>query len=96
MAHAHYPDLPAILVARLQQVGMQPLRQTPVPVLNMSYHANSFSYWLAQIIRLFVVGRQAVTEAEAEAWLKEFEALEHQGAYFFRSMPVLTEAVKIA
>ena len=96
MAHAHYPDLPAILVARLRQVGMQPLRQTPVPVLNMSYHANSFSYWLAQIIRLFVVGRQAVTEAEAGAWLNEFEALEHQGAYFFCSMPVvLTEAVKI-
>ena len=72
------------------------LRQTPVPVLNMSYHANSFSYWLAQIIRLFVVGRQAVPEAEAGAWLNEFEALEHQGAYFFCSMPVLTEAVKIA
>ena len=96
MAHAHYPDLPAILVARLRQAGMQPLRQTPVPVLNMSYHANSFSYWLAQIIRLFVVGRQAVTEAEAGAWLNEFEALEHQGAYFFCSTPILTEAVKVA
>ena len=63
---------PAILVARLRQVGMQPLRQTPVPVLNMSYHANSFSYWLAQIIRLFVVGRQAGPAAEAEAWLNAF------------------------
>ena len=30
------------------------------------------------------------------AWLNEFEALEHQGAYFFCSMPILTEAVKIA
>ena len=96
MAHAHYPDLPAILVARLRQVGMQPLRQTPVPVLNMSYHANSFSYWLAQMIRPFVVGRQAVTEAEAGAWLNEFETLEHQGAYFFCSTPILTEAMKVA
>jgi hypothetical protein len=42
------------------------------------------------------VGRQAVPAAEAEAWLNEFAALEQQGAYFFCSMPILTEAVKIA
>ena len=48
------------------------------------------------MIRPFVVGRQAVTEAEAGAWLNEFAALEHQGAYFFCSTPILTEAVKVA
>jgi hypothetical protein len=62
----------------------------------MSLHANSFSYGLAQIIRLFGVGRQAVTEAEAGAGLHAFEALEPQGASLFSSMPGLTEAVKIA
>jgi hypothetical protein len=30
-----------------------------------------------------VVGRQIITEAEAEAWLQEFDELEQQGAYFF-------------
>jgi proline iminopeptidase len=40
------------------------------------------------------VGRQAVTEAEAGAWLNEFEALERQGAYFFCSMPNLPSESK--
>jgi hypothetical protein len=47
-------------------------------------------------MQAFVVGRQAVTAAEAEAWLQEFNALEQQGAYFFCLTPILTEAVKVA
>jgi ubiquinone/menaquinone biosynthesis C-methylase UbiE len=96
MAHAHYPDLPASLGTRLRQVGLEPLRQTPVPILNRSYHVNSASYWAARLMRPFVVGRQAVSAAEAEAWLQEFDTLEQQGAYFFSILPILTEAVKVA
>lgn len=94
--HAPHPDLPAILLARLRQSGMTPIRQTPVPVLNTSYHANSFSYYLARMIRPFVVGSQAVTQEEADAWLDEFEELEQKGAYFFSSTPIITEAIKVA
>jgi hypothetical protein len=43
----------------------------------------------------FVLGRQAVTGAEADAWLKEFEELEQRGAYFFSSTPILTEATRV-
>ena len=96
MAHAPYPDLPAIMGVRLRQVGLELLRQTPVPILNRSYHVNSLSYWTARLIRPFVVGRQAVSAEEAEAWFQEFDVLEQQGAYFFCSLPVLTEAVKVA
>jgi hypothetical protein len=96
MAHAPSPDLPVILGAQLWQVGLEPLRQTPVPILNRSYHVNSLSYWTARLMRPFVVGRQVVSAAEAEAWFQEFDALEQQGAYFFCSMPILTEAVKVA
>ena len=95
-AHAASPDLPAVLPTRLRRLGMASIRQTPVPVLNTSYHANSFSYWLARIIRPFVVGKQAVTAEEADAWLSEFEELEQKGGYFFSSMPIITEAIKPA
>ena len=94
-AHAPYPDLPAMLPARLRQFGMTAIRQTPVPVLNTSYHANSFSYWLARMIRPFVLGRQAVRAEEAEAWFKELEELERRGAYFFSSTPIITEATTV-
>jgi ubiquinone/menaquinone biosynthesis C-methylase UbiE len=95
-AHAPYPDLPAILLARLRQAGMTPIRQTLAPVLNTSYHANSFSYYLARMIRPFVVGRRTVTQEDADAWLREFEELEQKRAYFFSSTPVITEAIKVA
>jgi ubiquinone/menaquinone biosynthesis C-methylase UbiE len=95
-AQAPYPDLPAILLAHLRQAGLQPLRQTPILVLNTSYNANSYSYWLARLLTPFVTSRQAVDEAEAAAWLAEFDDLERRGEYFFSATPVLTEAVRDA
>jgi ubiquinone/menaquinone biosynthesis C-methylase UbiE len=94
--HAPYHDLPAILPARLRQAGLQPLRQVSVPTLNGSYHQHSFGYWIARLIHAFVVGQGAVSEAEADAWLGEFDELESAGAYFLSVTPVLTEAIKIA
>ena len=95
-AHAPYPDLPATLPARLRAAGFTSVRQTPVPILNPSYHPNAFSYWLARMIPGFVRGRQAVTADEAEAWFGEFEELEHRGGYFFSSTPIVTEAINAA
>jgi arsenite methyltransferase len=94
--HTPCQNLPAILAARLRRAGIQPLRQTAIPILNSSYNPASFSYWVARAIRPFVVGRQTVTDEEAAQWLDEFAGLEEAGAYFFSLTPVLTEAVKVA
>jgi len=94
--HSPTPNLPSILSVHLRQAGLEPLRQTPMPVINRSAHEHSFSHWIARMIRAFVVGRQAVTAAEAEAWLQEFDTLEEQGANFFCITPILTEAVRRA
>ena len=88
-------DLPGILAARLRRAGIQPLRQTPIPILNTSYNPGSFSYWVARVIRPFVVSRKSVTEEEAGEWFDELAKLEENGAYFFCITPVLTEAVKV-
>jgi arsenite methyltransferase len=93
--HTPCRDLPGILAARLRRAGLQPLRQTAIPMLNTSYNPATFSYWAAQIIRPFVVSRQSVTEEEAAEWFQEFAKLEENGAYFFCITPVLTEAVKV-
>jgi ubiquinone/menaquinone biosynthesis C-methylase UbiE len=93
--HTPCPNLPAILAARLRRAGIQPLRQTAIPILNTSYNPTSFSYWVARAIRPFVVSRQGVTDEEAAEWLDEFAKLEERGAYFFCLTPVLTEAVKV-
>jgi hypothetical protein len=55
--HTPCPNLPSILAAGLRRVAIQPLRQTAIPILNTSYNPASFSYWVAQAIRPFVVSR---------------------------------------
>jgi ubiquinone/menaquinone biosynthesis C-methylase UbiE len=93
--HTPCRDLPSILAARLRRAGIQPLRQTAIPILNTSYNRASFSHWVAQVIRPFVVSRQNVTQEEAAEWFNEFAKLEESGAYFFCITTVLTEAVKV-
>jgi ubiquinone/menaquinone biosynthesis C-methylase UbiE len=93
--HVPCSNLPSILAARLRRVGLQPLRQTAIPILNTSFNPASFSYWVSQFIRPFVVGRGSVTDGDATAWLDEFAKLEESGAYFFSITPILTEAVKV-
>jgi arsenite methyltransferase len=94
--HVPCSNLPSILAARLRRAGMLPLRQTAIPIVNTSYHAATISYWVAQLIRPFVVTRQSVTDEDATAWFDEFAKLEENGAYFFSITPILTEAVKVA
>jgi arsenite methyltransferase len=93
--HTPCQNLPSILASRLRRAGIQPLRQTPVPILNTSYNPASFSYWVARVIRPFVVSRQTITDPEAAEWFDEFDNLEENEAYFFCLTPVLTEAVKV-
>ena len=93
--HTPCRDLSGILVAGLRRAGIQPLRQTVIPILNTSYNPTSFSYWVAQVIKPFVVSRRSVTEEEAAEWFDELAKLEENGAYFFCITPVLTEAVKV-
>ena len=57
--HTPCRDLPGILVAGLRRAGIQPLRQAAIPILNSSYNPTSFSYWVAQVIKPFVVSRSS-------------------------------------
>ena len=61
----------------------------------MSFHENAFSYWLAQMMSGFLVGREILSPEEAEAWLSEFAELDSKGAYSFFSTPVMTQAERV-
>jgi ubiquinone/menaquinone biosynthesis C-methylase UbiE len=93
--HVPCSNLPSILGPRLRRAGLQPLRQTAIPILNTSYNPSAISYWVTQVIRPFVTSRGSITYEEATAWLDEFVSLEETGGYFFSITPILTEAVKI-
>ena len=80
--HTPCPNLPSIPAARLRWAAIQPLRQTVISILNTSYNPASFSYWVAQAIRPFVVSRHRVTDDEAAEWLDEFARLEGKRGVF--------------
>jgi len=92
--HSATPDLPAIIGGKLRDAGLDICQQMPMTFLNRSYNEKSFSYWAARVIRSFVEGKRGITAADANEWLKEFDFLCQQQAYFFCLTSVLTEAVK--
>jgi arsenite methyltransferase len=93
--HAPFPDLPAMLPASLKRAGFAELRQTPVPVLNVSYDVTTFSYWIARLIKAFLAGRASIRGEEIKSWFAEFDELQARGEYFYCSTPVITQAVKL-
>lgn len=94
-SHAPFPNLPAILPERLRSHGFQVIHQLPVPIINAVYSDNSFSRWLAPMIKGYVIGQGVLPTEVVEAWADEFADLDERGAFWFSSTPVLTEAVKI-
>jgi hypothetical protein len=95
-AHETHRDLPTILAGELRKAGLQLLRQRAVPMVNTSYAADSFSYWITKVIPGYVIGRGAVSKEDADAWAAEFAELDQRGEYFFSLTPLLTEAIRIS
>ena len=93
-AHAPFPNLPAMLTARLRRAGFEPTGQQATPIINLSFNENSFSYWLAKLMARFLTGKGLVDPDVVNAWLAEFDERERQGAYAFYSTPIITTAMK--
>ncbi len=94
-AHCPFPNLPSVLPQHLRANGYQVARQIPIPVLNTSYGDTSLSRWLAPLISTYVAAQGLLPDEEAQAWIAEFDELEKRGAYWFASLPMITEALKV-
>jgi arsenite methyltransferase len=81
--HVAWPDLPRILPSRLLRAGFQLERCEIVPMLTLSYHANTYVHGLARFIHRFVTGQAGIAVDEADAWMAEFDDLERAGAFVF-------------
>ncbi len=91
--HAPHPNLAAELRPLLADAGFQMVRQAPVTIINNAYHEDAFAYWAAQLIVAFAIGRDLISQADANAWIGELEDAQAAGTFFFSSTPVLTIAV---
>jgi arsenite methyltransferase len=95
-AHCPFPNLSSVLPQHLHVNGFKVSRQIPMPVLNTTYGDTSLSRWLAPLISTYVAAQGLILDAEAQAWIAEFDDLEKRGAYWFASLPMITEAVKLS
>lgn len=91
--HAPFPNLPASLHGLLDETGFRMIQQTPVTIINNSYHEDAFAYWAARLMLAFAIARDLVTADDANRWSKALEDAQSSGSFFFSSTPVLTMAV---
>jgi arsenite methyltransferase len=94
--HVAWPDLPRILPQRLRAAGFHLDRCEVVPMLTLNYHPNTYVHGIARFIRRFVTEHAGIAAEEADAWMAEFDDLEHEGAFLFAMNRFLFVATKPA
>lgn len=92
--HLIDPHLPRKLSLALERVGFRVLREEVIPLFNPNYDAGTYSYQIIDLIAKYVVGRQGITQSEAEVWAEDFRKPGEEGSYFFSLNRYLFLAVK--
>ncbi len=92
--HLAYPHLPASLTPKLKQAGFQVVRRDVHPMFNPEYNPDSYSAGILEGVRSFVVGRNGISEAEADAWAADLRELGEAGEYFFSVNRYLFQVIK--
>ncbi|MEX0956412.1 MAG: methyltransferase domain-containing protein [Rhizobiaceae bacterium] len=91
--HAPHPNLAAELRPLLNEAGFRMVHQSPVTLLNNTYHEDACAYWAAELILAFAKGRGLVSAADAERWRSALQEAQASGTFFFSTTPVLTMAI---
>jgi arsenite methyltransferase len=77
------PYLPRRLAPLLRDAGFGGIQVEAIPVVNASFTENSFSAGMLEGLANTAVRLQAITRAQADAWLAELETLAVGDEYFF-------------
>lgn len=77
------PYLPRTLARRLHDAGFEVESREVLVLFNPDYDPDTYSVSNGRIMADFVVGRQAVTRDEVDAWTRDLEQLGREGDYFF-------------
>lgn len=80
--HCPRPHLGSRLGPRLRDAELTVKRVEPNSILNTQLQ-DTFSYHLMEAIRDYIVDRDFVDEAVAEAWVEDLQRLDDDGKYFF-------------
>jgi len=92
--HCAQESVPMRLPASIKSAGLQLKSVRALPILNLHYNEDNFSYWLSKIIASFAIGREGLTHSDSDAWIAGLDSLEQSGGYFFCINRYLYEITK--
>jgi len=81
--HFVHRDLPQRLAPTLCRAGFRIRGATAIPLFDIDYQPDRFSYHLTTLMASFVAGRSGVSEEDARAWHAELRDLGERGEYFY-------------
>jgi ubiquinone/menaquinone biosynthesis C-methylase UbiE len=79
--HCPHPRLPRTLPALLESAGFEDLKVDVIPLVNVRYDPQTYSYLMIGVISKYAV--KLLDASEARAWAEDLHAHGHDGRYFF-------------
>lgn len=90
--HAH---LPRVLSRELRAAGFAMRYRASIPMFNPEFRDDTYGKGMLTTMRSFAVGKDGISESEADAWYAEFTELAAQDRFFFSLNRYLFVAEKI-
>ena len=81
--HLAHPSLPQTLTAQLQAAGFADVNFEGHAFASNEFDPETYGGFLVPFIAQFVVGRDGISEDEANAWEAELRELAQRGEFFF-------------
>jgi len=81
--HFAHANLPRTLSRQLRDAGFRLRERTAIPMFNPEFADNTYGKGMLEMVASFAVGRNGVSQSEADAWFAEFASLNKEDAFFF-------------
>ena len=92
--HLTYSSLPRTLALRLRSAGFEEVRMQAHSFSSCELDPETYGAALLPFIGAFVVGRDGITDDEAQAWVAEQQQLGARGEFYFASTQLCFTATK--
>jgi arsenite methyltransferase len=93
--HFVHPRLPRSLSRQLREAGFAVRHRTSIPMFNPEFRDNTYGKGMLEVIRSFAVGKDGISQSEADAWYAEFALLAARDEFFFSLNRYLFVAEKL-
>ena len=81
--HFVHGHLPRMLTRELREAGFVVRRRAAIPMFNPEFRDNTYGKGMLEMMASFAVGRNGISQSEADAWYAEFAMLDAEGKFFF-------------